>query len=392
MEIEYIERDIRERFNKISKTYKIIALVGARQAGKTTFLKNKIKQSNAEYVFFDDPDAIELFEQDIKKFESQYLNKEITILDEVQNCKAAGKKLKYLADSGYKLWITSSSEIILSKEILSHLVGRVSILKLYPFSITEFLRARNQKQTTKKLLQREIYNHCLYGGYPKIVLTNDIETKKIINEDLYQTMVLKDIANTFSIDDIESLKRFVKYLSHNIGGQISYEKISSNLNLSFQTIKKYLQAMEKSYLIYNVTPFYQNKIKEISKQPKIYFIDTGLRNHIAKQYPSSLTGELFENYIFSELLKSGHEPKYWRTKNKSEVAFIIETNNSLIPIEVKLKAQQPRKSLRNFIRTYNPKKAIIVNYEGINKKIKQDKCQIIYADVLNLLQHIREEA
>jgi len=388
--MEYIERGLLNKFEKLAKVYKIIALVGARQSGKTTFLKKRIKIEDNNYVFFDDPDVREIFDEDVKKFENQYLNNPITVLDEVQYCKDAGIKLKYLADKGYKLWITSSSEIILSKEILSYLVGRVSILKMYPFSLTEFLKSKNQKETTQMIVKRNIFEHCVYGGYPRVVITDDIETKRILLEDLYQTMVLKDIARTFSIDDINSLQKFVKYLSHNIGGLISYEKMTSNLSLSFQTIKKYLDAMEKSYLVYRVSPFYKNRLKEISKQPKIYFIDTGLRNHIAKDFPKEISGELFENYVFSELLKLGFSPKYWRTKAKSEVDFIIEKDNEIIPIEVKLNSNEAvGKGMRMFIKDYKPNKSIIVNYFGENKKKKEKSCEIIFSDVLSLKKHLK---
>ena len=118
----YIEREIKNRFDKIFKSYNMVAVVGARQSGKTTFLKKQMGHYNSSYVLFDDPDARALFEEDIKKFELQYIQgKEVTVLDEIQYCKDAGRKLKYLVDSGRKLWITSSSEIILSKEILSFL-------------------------------------------------------------------------------------------------------------------------------------------------------------------------------------------------------------------------------------------------------------------------------
>ena len=175
----FVERSIGERFERVAKAYNVIALVGARQAGKTTFLREQAKQSNSSYVLFDDPDARSLFEEDIKKFEKQYIEGfNVTILDEVQYCKAAGTKLKYLADTGKKAWITASSETILSKDILSFLVGRVSILKLYPFSLTEFLAARKQKSLTPDILKRMAWEHMAFGGYPKVVLTQDIETKK----------------------------------------------------------------------------------------------------------------------------------------------------------------------------------------------------------------------
>jgi predicted AAA+ superfamily ATPase len=308
----YIEREIKKKFDKIFKSYNMIAVVGARQAGKTTFLKKHMNEYNSSYVLFDDPDARSLFEEDIKKFELQYIEGyNLTVLDEVQYCKDAGRKLKYLVDSGRKLWITSSSEIILAKEILSFLVGRISIVKLYPFSFDEFLTAKGQKTTTSGIIQRVIWEHMRYGGYPKVVLTKDTEMKKTILADLYETMLLKDVARTFAIDDIRALEEFSKYLAQSVGNILSYNDFSSSLNVSFQTIKKYLDAMEKSYLIMRVYPYFTNKLKEIVKQPKLYFIDTGLRNVIAKEFDVESNGKVFENYVFSEILKLGIKPKYW---------------------------------------------------------------------------------
>lgn len=388
----YIERSIKKEFNKISQIYPSVALIGARQAGKTTFLKEHAKSKKASYLLFDDPDIRNLFEEDIKKFEKQYMEGfDINILDEVQYCKNAGRNLKYLTDTGRKIWITSSSEMILSKEVLSYLVGRVSIIKLYPFSIEEFLKMKDYKEFTKQMLERAIWEHILYGGYPKAVITDDIELKKTILKDIHQTMILKDIAKTFMIENINSLEQFSKYLSLNIGNQLSYETISKNLNLSFQSIKKYLEAMEKSYLISRITPFYKNKNKEIAKQPKIYFIDTGLRNAIANNYNTEPDGKLFENYICSELIKAGFTLKYWRTKTKAEIDFIIEKDSEIIPLEVKLNsAEKIEKSFYSFIDIYKPKRAYIVSYKGENKSIKYKNCKIHFTDTLNLIKSLQD--
>lgn len=384
----YIEREIKKKFEKIANAYSVIALVGARQAGKTTFLKECAKELRSSYLLFDDPDIRNLFEEDIKKFEKQYLeNADVYILDEVQYCKDAGRNLKYLADTGRKMWITSSSELILSKEVLSFLVGRVSIIKLYPLSIQEFLKAKGQKEFTKQMLERNIWEHITYGGYPKVVITEDFELKKTILRDLNTTMILKDIANTFSIDDINSLEEFSKYLSINIGNLISYEAVSNNLKLSFQTVKKYLDAMEKSYLIIRVQPFYRNKIKEITKQPKIYFVDTGLRNLVAKTFNNEPDGKLFENYVASELIKAGFVPKHWRTKSKAEVDFVIEKDGEIIPIEVKINSSEKiERSLQSFIEIYKPKKCLIVSYKGEDKTKNLNGCKIFFTNVINLIK------
>jgi predicted AAA+ superfamily ATPase len=392
--MRYTEREIKETFKKVFSVYNIVALVGARQSGKTTFLKERMKQLNASYVLFDDPDARELFEEDVKKFERQYVEgHDVTVLDEVQYCRDAGRKLKYLADTGKRLWITSSSEIILGKEVLSYLVGRVSVIKLYPFSLREFLASKGKGELTQKIIDRNVWEHVTYGGYPRVVTMEDIEMKKIILRDLYETMLLKDVARTFSIEDIRALEEFARYMSVNIGCILSYENVSRNVKISFQTLKKYLDAMEKSYVIVRVLPFYTNKGKEITKQPKVYFVDTGLRNIAAKKFDTKPDGKLFENYVLTELMKMGFIPKYWRTNSQAEVDFVIEEGDMLIPIEVKLNAEHGRieKSTRSFIETYKPKKAFVVSYKTVKGETKVGGCKVIFTDVFAMKQMLSKQ-
>lgn len=384
----YVERSIKESFDKIKEAYMIIAVVGARQAGKTTFLKEQIKGIKAKYLLFDDPDIRELFEADIKKFEQQYLGQDLAVFDEIQYCREAGPKLKYLADSGHKVWLTSSSGIILGKEVLSYLVGRVSVLRLYPFSFSEFLSAKGQKVMSNKVEKRLVWEHLTYGGYPKVVLAEDSELKKIILRDLHDTMLLKDVARTFSIDDMGSLEKASKYLSNNIGGVLSYDSAAKVLGISFPTLKKYLDALEKSYLIALTPPYYKNRNKEISKQPKVYFVDTGMRNAVAGLFESVVDGKLFENYVFSELMKAGFSPKYWRTKAGAEVDFVIEAGEKIIPIECKVHADSANRSLNSFINAYSPSHAFVVNYEGLSWGKKINGCTVSGCSIKELISSL----
>jgi hypothetical protein len=378
----YVEREIESLFEKILKVYNLVAIVGARQSGKTTLLRKKLEEKSGVYITFDDPDVRELFNEDIKKFEKQYLSNKIAGMDEIQYGKDAGIKLKYLVDKGYKLLVTSSSEIILSKEVLSYLVGRVSILRLYPFSLKEFIRAKKIKSLSDKIKSRTIWEHIIYGGYPKVVLTEEKEMKEIILRDLFETMLLKDISRNFSIEDLNTLEKLTKYLALNVGNIVSYENLTNLFNLSFKTLKKYLDAVEKSYLIKRVTPFYTNKSRELSKRPKIYFMDLGLRNFISKEF--EVQGKNFENYVFTELLKLGFLPKYWRTKEKAEVDFIIEKGNELIPIEVKISSEKVSRSLKSFIKIYKPKKAFVIFYKGRKKEKEIENCKVIFTDIFGL--------
>ena len=222
-----------------------------------------------------------------------------------------------------------------------------------------------------------------YGGYPRVELSKNPNMKKIILRDLYETMILKDVARTFSITDMNALDQLSRYLALNTANLISYDNIAKALGITFPTLKKYLDAMEKSYLIVRVRPFFTNKNKELTKQPKIYFLDCGLRNIIAGDFPDEPTGKTFENYVFSELLKSGYIPKYWRSKSKAEVDFILEIGPNIIPLEIKVSAGSYtiERSLHSFINNYSPQKAFVIFYEGKKGKKKVNGCEVTFVDM-----------
>ena len=389
----YVERSILGRFASASRLSNVVAIVGPRQSGKTTFLKEQAKGLSS-YVLFDDPDVREMFDEDIKKFESQYIQADRpTILDEVQYAKDPGRKLKYLADMGRRLWITSSSQALLRKETLGWLVGRVTILTLYQFSLEEFLVAKGQKETTEGITSRAIDEHMRYGGYPKVVLEEKKEDKETLLSDLYETMVLKDVARAFRIDDIAMIERMSLYLSHCVGNVLVYNSVSKELGLSFQSVKKYLDAMEKSYIIARVQPFYRNKLKEITKQPKVYFLDTGLRNAVAKDFKISQEsrGKVFENYVFSELVKADMVVKFWLLKSRAEVDFIVEKGDRAIPVEVKLKSggAEVERSMRSFIEEYKPRLGFVVFMEGKQDEVKKNGCTVKFVNVPALISQLK---
>lgn len=379
----YIERSLRPDFERLAKSYAMVAVVGPRQAGKTTFLKECLGERNS-YVLLDDPDARRLFDEDIKAFEARYIEgNEVTILDEAQQCQDPGSKLKYLVDSGRKLWITSSSEVLLSEKILGYLVGRISIKRLWPFSLTEFLMARDPRARDGVILQRLIAEHVRFGGYPAVVTEDDRTMKQQRLRDLYQTMLIKDLMRVYGIREELVLAKTVGYFATNPGLILNLGNAASMLGIDSRTLSGYLDALEVSYIIFRMRPFFTNKGKEITKSPKVYFIDTGILHAVNGIFPERPQGLSFENYVISEIIKANHRPRYWRTKAKAEVDIIIETPTHLIPIEVKLKAGPGRisRSLRSFIQKYSPKMAIIVAFEVEQGEVQVLGCTIHWTDI-----------
>jgi len=382
----YVERDLEGYFQRIKGLYNTIAITGPRQSGKTTFLKKKIN-SDISYLLMDDVDIRSLFENDIKGFENRYLKgNEVTILDEIQVCKDAGINLKYLNDSGNRIWITSSSETLLGKDVLSFLVGRVSIMRLHPFSMSEIIRARQYHSPNDVQILRTVREMVSFGGYPRVVLEEDPNLKEVLMRDLYETLVLRDIARVFNIRDIGALERSTLYLANMYTGQLSLDKMSKNVAISYKTLKEYLSAMEKSFLISLVPPFFTNPNKELTKLPKVYFIDNGLRNLISGNIGMDMDGRSFENLVFTELLKLGYRPKYWQKKTGTEVDFVLRMGNEPVPIEVKLNSPDMRieAGMRSFIDQYSPDKAYVVNSAGKRGDIEVNGTKVSFIDIVKL--------
>jgi predicted AAA+ superfamily ATPase len=387
----YVERDIRDRFYKMAEEYGIMAVVGPRQSGKTTFLKQQMKERNAEYVLFDDLVARSLFNDEFKQFELEYIEgKELTILDEVQYGVDPGSKLKYLVDNGNKLWVTSSSEILLGRDVLSYLVGRVKVLRLHTFSFPEFLRAKGHRVLPSVSRGALVAEHIEYGGYPRVVLSSDKEFKMEYLRDLSETLLLKDVARTFGLRKMTALEKLSRYLSLSPGALLNRDTTSSSLEINRQTLVEYLDAMEKSYIILRIKPFFTNKKKEMVKQERIYFMDTGLLNAVANDFRPVPSGNLFENYVLTELLKMGYSPKYWRTRAKAEVDFVID-EDEVIPIEVKslIDKRKVERSLRSFIDTYGPTRAYMVGIRGQSGEVEVNGCRVVYTDLPGLWEHLK---
>jgi predicted AAA+ superfamily ATPase len=392
----YVERDIEKELLEVQKTTSI-ALIGPRQAGKTTLLKNMLsKFENGVYLSFDDPDVLELFNDDIKRFCTRYLEgKTLAVLDEVQYGKDSGRKIKYLIDvAGINVWLTGSSEYVLSKETLAPLVGRVALFSLYPFSLSEMLRIRGVSYGSEKEKGRAIEEHMLFGGYPRIVLEESIEGKKTLLKSILKLILEKDVSLVLGLrpEEESEIIKVAKVLSLYSGNIVNFTNISAATQIEYKKVKKYASALEMAYLVKFVQPFFTNKLKEIVKAPKVFFIDTGIRNSLLSDFRSERPdiGALFENYVFSELIKMGFEPKYWQSKAGTEIDFIIESDG-LIGIEAKYgRVERVSRGVRAFIDAYKPKKVIILS--STEKTEMVNKTEVIFTGIENLKQILKNHA
>ena len=410
--MKFIHRLLLDKLKKGFKNNRIIIIIGSRQVGKTTLMnmyKNDIPQNYSCFYFnLEDISNLNIC-QSIDNLKS-YLwdnginikkDKAFLIIDEFQYIKNATKLFKIIYDLYPKIKIlaSGSSSIEIQKHLKESLAGRKKIYHLYPLSFEEFVRFRNEEEYERyaKLNFRnvssilmKIYNsdylkeYLLFGGYPKVALLRN-KTEKIEElQDIYNSYIQKDIKSLIKGEEISSYNNLLKVLSSQIGNLLNVNELSNTLKIGRRQIVKYLNVLEQTFIIKLLNPFYSNKRTEISKMPKIYFMDTGiinfsLGNFGQMNYRSNL-GSFVENLVFCEVVK--YKPVYyqvyfWRTKVGTEIDFILEGNNELIPVEVKWQVTTNPivpKSFISFFKVHkNVKKAVIVN-RNLSHKIRwQDK-------------------
>lgn len=404
----YVKRELESKIEKFLYEKEIIAIVGTRQCGKTTLVENilnKQKNKKINKISFDNQKILLLFEEDPDLFIEKYIKGyDFVFIDEVQYSKKSGKILKYIYDStNQKIIISGSSASELSINSLKYLVGRIVIFKLYPFSFKEFLRAKDEKllniyekqkfsSTIIMELNQYLEEFILYGGYPKVVLTNDIEKKKILLQNIFDTYLLREVKEILGLSNERELIKLLKSLSINIGNLISYDNLSISSGFNYENIKKYLSILEKTFVCSFMQPYHTNKNTELVKTSKVYFYDLGFRNIIIDNFSKERTdkGFLYENFLFLEFIKNEFKPKFWRTKAKAEIDFIIEKENKIVPIEVKsiVKKDVISRSFMSFIEKYKPEKGFIVSFE-YEDKIKKNGTEIKFLPFSKLILNIK---
>ncbi len=385
----YIERQLCRQISKWIDNKEILVIRGPRQAGKTTLLKHLqgtlrdkgIESKKIHFITCEDDLEKDKFEKNPKDYIDFYVAgdsaRHFFFLDEVQYIKNAGKIFKLLFDSSenVKFIVTGSSSLDLN-EMGGSLVGRALFFELYPFSFQEFLAAKGDEKIIKYyeknkfniekpsspntlfLDRLSIYlkEYITYGGYPAVVLERDIGKKKFLLRNIFQAYVEKDIVKNYGIQFKDKAINLIKHLASINSSMVNYEEAGKVSSLYFKELKEVLSIFEDTYIIKLIRPFHKNLTTELKKNPKVYFIDSGLRNCIVERFEfnDDEFGKLFENYIFNVF--KDNKLNYWRTSAKAEVDFIVPDKN--LPIEAKITPKITR-SLRSFIESYSPKTALI---------------------------------
>lgn len=375
-----------------------------RRVGKTSLIRLLQERLSSEQTFYFDLEDFsimdvcnkgpETFVDYLKLLGADFSRRLYIAIDEIQYLKNPSNFLKLLHDHHpeIKLLVTGSSSLEIKSKFQDSLSGRKFVFELDPLSFEEFLLFRDEKALTIKRnigsimdiietgvkesmslagshLERYFSEYLTFGGFPGVALAQDTELKNAQLKDIYMSYIRKDIKDIANIDDIYGYNNLLQLLAANAGNLLNVNEVTATVGLSVNTVKKYLFLLENTFIVTLLRPYHSNKRKEISKMPKVYFNDVGMRNTVSGglQLTRPDMGSLVENFVFSELKRRfipNEELFFWRTLGGAEVDFVIKSSDGPIPVEVKatdMKKPVVSRSLRSFIDAFSPRQAVVVN-------------------------------
>jgi len=381
----------------------LIIILGARQVGKTSLLslfdaeiKARWGQTKNILSFnLEDADQLAALNRDPKYFKDYLFlsgadptKDSFVMIDEVQYLDDPSHFLKYLTDfePSIKLIVTGSTSIEI-KKFKDGLTGRKKSFQLFPLEFGEFvvfkekthLNAVMKSFDPYKILSNQLEidpqrilpfqnelatlfeEYILYGGYPKVVLAGSRNDKLQELRELFETYELKDVNVLFDVSNIKAFRNLFRLMAGNVGNLLNVNEIAGTIGIGRDTVRRYLGVLENTFIVHQLSPFHSNIRKELTKMPKLFFLDTGLRNFAVKNFTElsfrSDRGSLFENAIFGQFYKKLgviDQLFFWRTQSKNEVDFIL-TGAKKIAAEVKHTADRRLKiptGLRAFRKIY----------------------------------------
>jgi len=333
-------------------------ITGPRQCGKTSVLRlveGYLKKSGeiSVYLTLDDPSILKRLNEHPENLLSvlpQTDRKIYVLIDEIQYLADPTNFLKYnfdLHSETIKIVCTGSSAFYIDQNFKDSLAGRKQLFKLFTLSFDEFLyfktgdnsiksewlemKKRPEYLSAKHVTIRQLFDEYLtYGGYPEVVLANTVERKKDLLAELAQAFLRRDILES-NVRDEEKFFILTRLLAAQTGGLVNVNQLANTLQLSVTAVENYIQILRKTFHIHLLRPFFSNMTKELTKMPKVYFNDLGMRNMLLKQFSEVENrldkGELIENYLFIRLrdIYSTDDIQYWRTSDGNEVDFVVST-------------------------------------------------------------------
>lgn len=332
-----IERKILSEFKTLLTEYPVVTILGPRQSGKTTLAKNFLH--DFDYYNLETPETRDLAIGDPKAFISQFRHSKV-ILDEIQRVPHLISYIQYIVDENKvngQFVLTGSHQLALREAITQSLAGRTAILNLLPFSIAELSSANITFSTFEE--------YAYHGFLPRIYDQKQRPTQAYSN--YYQTYIERDVRQLVNLKDANLFEKFIKLLAGRVGQLMDHTSLGNDVGVDSKTIKNWLSILEASFIIFKLSPYYENFGKRVIKSPKYYFIDTGLLAFLLGiENPNQITrdplvGNIFENLVVIECLKSRFNQGkianlyFYRDANGNEVDLLIQNGRDLVAIEIK---------------------------------------------------------
>lgn len=341
----YIPQKQIDRLCQLIKPGRVVVIYGARRVGKTTLVRNFLKHIKEQVLFVSGEDIVVrqyLESQSINKLKDFVGSNSLLVIDEAQHIEKIGLNLKLIVDHipEVKVIATGSSSFDLAKDLGDPLTGRKSVLKLFPLAQMEISQIEEQYETKANLESRMIY-----GSYPEVVTMQDNINREHYLREIISSYLFKDILELEGIRHANKLVRLLQLLAFQIGKEVSLNKLGTQLGMSKNTIERYLDLLEKVFVIHSLSGFSRNLRKEIAKSRRYYFYDNGIRNALINNFnPINIrddVGALWENYIINERIKKQEylyritDFYFWRTYDRKEIDLVEERDGKLYGYEMK---------------------------------------------------------
>ena len=368
-EMNMIERKLGKIIQEQLFKGKAIILVGSRQVGKTTLLSELVRQSDKQILSLncDEPEVqTMLTDTNVAKLRTIIGNNELVVIDEAQKVNNIGLTLKLIVDNikDVQVVATGSSAFELRNRLNEPLTGRKFEYQMFPISSGEII-------DTYGLLEekRTLENRLIYGSYPDIIMHPE-EARRYLTE-LTQSYLYKDVLSLDSLRKPQLLDKLLQALAFQVGSEVSTNELARTLQTDSKTIDKYLDLLEKCYVIFRLGGLSRNLRTELKRAKKIYFYDNGVRNAVIQQFsPVALRndmGALWENFFIAERMKrnhySGHycNSFFWRTTLQQEIDLIEESDGAMTAFEMKWNPSKKVLFSKSFIEAYNVKETVVIS-------------------------------
>ncbi len=376
-DIMKLERKLKEVLQARATQYPVVTLTGPRQSGKTTL--TKLAFPDFSYVSLEDPDNLEYARRDPREFLNQFTKG--VILDEAQREPDLFSYIQGIVDANDQAGqfiLTGSHNFLLLKSIKQSLAGRAAILHLLPLSNSEINQRKPSDLTNLGVNKPDPVNFngpdlldaMFTGGYPRI--HDKGIPPQIWLTDYYRTYLERDVLDVLAIQDMEAFGRFIRLCAGRNGQLLNLSSLAADCGITHTTARSWISILEGSFVLKLLRPHYKNYSKRMIKSPKLYFLDSGLLCYLLQIRTSeelrnhSSRGAIFETFVLSELMKiftnQGLTPDiwFWRDAKGHEVDLIVETENGIIPIEIK----SGRTVVKDFFKGLNYYRKTAKNEDG----------------------------